>query len=78
MGDSVVSDGAKRSISACQLASSEAGATSRCGGAPLRARRLRSSRSASTWMVLPSPMSSARQTPRRSDDANASHATPVF
>ena len=34
---SIVSDGAKRSISACQLASSEAGATSRCGGsAPLR------------------------------------------
>ena len=37
---SVASDGAKRSISACQLASSDAGATSRCGGSPPRARSL--------------------------------------
>ena len=64
-----LSVGAKRSISAAQFASSEAGATSRLGarvGVAVRCGvdsclRIRSSDS--TWMVLPNPMSSARQAP---------------
>ena len=66
--------GAKRSISAAQLASSEAGATSRQGGS-LRSPACRrcTSSSASTWSVLPSPMSSARQAPSPSPVSRCSH-----
>ena len=55
--------GANRAISAVQLASSEAGATSRQGLRFSRASSSRTSSSDKTWMVLPSPMSSARQAP---------------
>ena len=54
------------STSATQLARSEAGATSRLGRRPAPASRLSTVRSASTWIVLPRPMSSARHAPRPS------------
>ena len=69
--------GANRSISADQLASNDAGATSRLGLVSLRAFACTSSR-ARIWIVLPSPMSSARQAPRPRPDSNRSHATPAF
>ena len=74
----VRSSGANFSISADQLASSEAGATSRLGMPPAPLLRRRSSSSSdSTWMVLPSPMSSARQAPSPRPDRRRSHCTPA-
>ena len=56
--------GAKRRISASQLPSSDAGQTTRVGPPPPCSRRCRCS--AISVIVLPSPMSSARQAPRPS------------
>ncbi len=74
---SAFSPGAKRSISDAQLASSDAGATSRLGCRPAPFWRFRTSSSASTWMVLPRPMSSARQAPRPSFASRYSQRTPT-
>ena len=69
--------GANCSISATQLASNEAGATSRLGCFSLFFRPCTSS-SDSTWMVFPRPMSSARQAPSPSPPSKCSHCTPAF
>ena len=74
-----VSVGAKRSISAVQLASNDAGATRRLvrrvSSGVLRARI--TSKSASTCIVLPRPMSSARQAPKPRLESRCSHRTPA-
>ncbi len=56
--DLILSVGLKRLTSVCQLVDTEVGATTSEG--PLEAR---SSMMARDWIVLPSPMSSARQPP---------------
>ena len=68
--------GAKRSISAAQFASSDAGATSRLARLPPSRCFLSTSSSASTCIVLPRPMSSARQAPRpsRRQEVQPAHA----
>ena len=73
----VVKLGANRSISAAQLANNDAGATSRFGFLSWLALACISS-NASTWMVFPSPMSSARQAPNPRPERSLSHATPAF
>jgi hypothetical protein len=75
--------GANRFNSAIQLSRSDAGATSRLGcdfaGFEALARfACRTSSSESTWMVLPSPMSSAKQAPSPRPDSKCSHCTPTF
>ena len=67
--------GVKRAISAFQLANSDAGSTRSDGFAPCWPFSADSS--ASTWIVLPRPMSSARQAPRPRLDRNRSQLTPV-
>ena len=67
--------GAKRAISDFQFASSDAGSTSSDGLPP--PRFFSADSSASTWIVLPSPMSSARQAPSPRLDRNHSQLTPV-
>jgi len=69
--------GAKRAASAAQLASRDAGATSRLGAAGPGAVRRKTSRSASTWIVLPRPMSSARHAPRPRLASRWSQASPA-
>ena len=71
--------GAKRSISAAQLASRDAGATRRLvRRVSSRVARARiTSSSASTCIVLPRPMSSARHAPRPRLESRCSHRTPA-
>jgi len=69
------SDGVNRAISAFQLATNEAGRTSSEGfAAP---SFLSADNSPRTWIVLPSPMSSAKHAPRPRPDRNRSQPTPV-
>ncbi len=71
--------GAKRSISAAQFASNDAGATRRLvRRVSSRAALFRNtSRSASTCIVLPRPMSSARHAPRPRLVSRCSQRTPA-
>ena len=67
--------GAKRLASRCQLPTTDVGATTRVGPSSRSAARSCST-AASTWTVLPSPMSSARQAPKPSRSRYASQEKP--
>jgi hypothetical protein len=71
---SALSFGAKRSISIRQLSTSEAGTMSKSVPSSLFRRLML--RTPSTWMVLPRPMSSARQPPSSRLRRVESHCIP--